>query len=528
MASTAQQNNTNPKETTKISAVNYAKRFTASLKRHIWLLAAFFIPLTIRSIPEMISWPYPLGYDTINMFTQIESGQFLLSGPLFFLRSQLFYTFETLVYWAIGDFSTVIKIFGPLLMASVAVMMFLYAKRGLGWRAPKAFLVSFLLAIYFVSLRNSWDLYAQSFGLIFLFATLTVLKTFNSPRRYIFASVFMLLTVFSHQLVSVILFFILIFEALRLLHRKSYRDFLFTFFSSSLAGAFFLFRTYSMSYGSIVIPSNAAVEPPFTFALTLMGLLLYGYGLLLPLAVVGLFKLKDWFLRFWVIWCFSAMLLLVAFPSLPLYYWPRWYYLLVYPLLFFAAEGLERLYRLWSQHKHKIKRLLPKTVAISYVALLLALSGFYMAATPENQLSFFSADNPYLVYFPSTMLQNMLSITDNPSLVNCFDWISNNSAIDAAVVMHYALYDLAEIYLPNRLIINVPNSRSIYNHLQNQTTLVDGMIDASSRAMNSGNSTVYTVWWISGKGWYDIPSLPSNFVQVYRSGELAVYVFHNT
>lgn len=310
------------------------------------------------------------------MVIPIKSGVFLLTDLSFFLRSQLFYTFETLAYWVIGDFPTVIKIFGPLLMASVAVMMFLYAKRGLGWSAPKAFLVSFLLAIYFVSLRNSWDLYAQSFGLIFLFATLTVLKTFNSPRRYIFASLFMLLTVFSHQLVSVILFFILFFEALRFLYRKSYRDFLFTLISLSLAGAFFLFRTYSMSYGSIVIPSNAAVEPPFTFASTLIGLLLYGYGLLFPFAVVGLFKLKDWFLRFWVVWCLSAMLLLVAFPSLPLYYWPRWYYLLVYPLLFFATEGLDRLYWLWSQQKNKIKRLLPKTVAISYVALLLALSGF--------------------------------------------------------------------------------------------------------------------------------------------------------
>lgn len=76
MASADQQNSNNPKETTKISAVNYAKGFTASLKRHIWLLAAFFIPLTIRSIPEIISWPYPLGYDTINMVIPIKSGVF--------------------------------------------------------------------------------------------------------------------------------------------------------------------------------------------------------------------------------------------------------------------------------------------------------------------------------------------------------------------------------------------------------------------------------------------------------------------
>jgi hypothetical protein len=91
--------------------------------------------------------------------------------------------------------------------------------------------------------------------------------------------------------------------------------------------------------------------------------------------------------------------------------------------------------------------------------------------------------------------------------------------------MHYALYDLAEIYVPNKIIINVRNSPSIYNHLQNQTTLVDDMINASSAALNAGNSTVYTVWWVSGRGWYDIPSLPPDYEEVYRSGELAVYVF---
>ena len=470
-------------------------KFRSTLTRNIWLLAAFFIPLAIRSVPEILSWPYPLGYDTINMFTQIESGRFLLSGPLLFVQSQLFYTFETLAYWAIGDFSVVVKIFGPFLMASVSVMMFLYAKRGLGWSGPKSFLVSFLLAIYFVSLRNSWDLYAQSFGLIFLFATLTILKSSNMSRRYIYAFVFMLLTVFSHQLVSVILFFILGLEALRFLSKKSFKDFLSTFLSLSLAGAFFLFRTYSPTSGSIIIPSNTAIEPPFAFASTLLGLLIYGYGLLLPFAIVGLIKLKDWFLRFWIIWCLGAMLLLITFPSLPLYYWPRWYYLLIYPLLFFAAEGLHRLYQFWSNHKHKTKRLLPKAIAVAYVVLLLSLSGFYMAAIPENQISFFSKDNPYLVYFPSSMLQNMLSIKDNPSIVNCFNWIKNNGSTDSVVVMHYALYDLAEIYVPNKIIINVRNSPSIYNHLQNQTTLVDDMINASSAALNAGNSTVYTVWW---------------------------------
>lgn len=176
MASTAQQNSTNPKETTKISAVNYAKRFTASLKRYLWLLAAFFIPLAIRSIPEIISWPYPLGLDTLRYIPVIESGR-ALSDLASFFYNQLFYSLGTLTYWITGDAVFVIKVLGPVLMGCVALMMYLYARRGLGWGNFKSFLVSLLVGIYFVSLRNSWDLYAQSLGLLFLFATLIILKS---------------------------------------------------------------------------------------------------------------------------------------------------------------------------------------------------------------------------------------------------------------------------------------------------------------------------------------------------------------
>lgn len=526
MASADQQNSTNLKETTKISAVNYVKEFTASLKRHIWLLAAFFIPLTIRSIPEIISWPYPLGLDTLRYIPAIEAGN-SLSSVLAFVKSQLFYSFGTLAYWLMGDGIVVIKVFGPLLMGLVATMMYLYARRGLSWSGPKSFLVSLLVAIYFVSLRNSWDLYAQSVGLIFLLATLIMLKSFNKTSYgFMFTSVFMLLTVLSHQLVSVILFFIVAFESMRFLVTKSYRSFIFLSLSLGLSVALFIFRTYSESTASVVIPSQGGTsEPAFAMASTFVGLMIYGYGLLLPFVTVGLFYLKDWLLRFWIVWCMSAMVLLIMFPSLPLYYWPRWYYFLVYPLLFFAVEGLSKLYHLCAYNQQKVKRSLPKIFAILYVTILLILGGFYVTAAPQTQISFFSSDNPFLVYIPSSLVQNTLPICENPSLVNCFEWLNNNTDQNSAVVMHYALFDLSNIYLHGPLVIYIANPASIYVHTQNQTALVNDMIDASVSALNAGNSTVYTVWWVNGKGWYEIPSLPPAFIEVYRSGQMAVYAF---
>ena len=499
------------------------------LRTHVWLLAAFFVPLAIRCIPEVLSWPYPIGLDTLRYIPALESGHALLSGPVVFVQSQLFYSVATLANWVIGNPVVVVKIFGPLLMGSVALMMYLYARRGLGWGGFKSFLAALLVAIYFVSLRNSWDLYAQSFALIFLFAALVVLKSHRSPRRYVYAFPFLILTVLSHQLVSVILFFVLGLEAIRFLVKKTPRDFVFSFVSLGLAGALFLFRTYSPKTGSVVIPTaNVASEPSVALAVNMAGLLVYCYILILPLVAIGLVRLKSWVLRFWVLWCFGVVVLLMVFPNLPLYYWNRWVYLLVYPLLFFAVEGLDRLWKFWSSHETKIKRLMPKALAVTYIALLLALSGFYLVASPENQFSFFSSDNHYLAFIPSSMLQNMLPIEDVPSLVACVNWINDNAVNGSVVVSHYAVYDLTRIYDHGEPMIPVREGSSMWAYLQNESALVQGMVEASREALAAGNSTVYTVWWVSGDGWYSIPSLPSNFRVVYEADRMAVYIFDST
>jgi hypothetical protein len=504
-------------------------KLTSWLKSHVWLLAAFFVPLAIRSIPEILSWPYPLGLDTLNMIGTIQSGSILLSGPWDYLHSQLFYTFETLTYWLTGNIAVVIKIFGPLLMGCVALMMYMYAKYGLGWSGFKSFLVSLFVGIYFVSLRNSWDLYAQSFALIFLLSTFVLLKAYHSKWRYPLVFTFMFLTVFSHQLVSVILFFVLGLEAIRLMVKDSKRESLYLIISLFLTCGFFLFRTYSPQSNAINIPpADVGSAPPLSFALFVGGLLLYCYVLILPLVAIGFRDLKDSLLKYWLVWCVVVPLLLAVFQNLPLYFWNRWVYLLVYPLLFFAVAGLDKLWHLKSGHKLNVQRLFPKVVAISYVVLLLSLSGFYLAEPPDSQISLFSTANPYLTFIPSSMLQNALPITDNPLLENCFNWINNNSPNDSAVVIHYALYNLASIYVRHRAVVSVDSNSPMWVFLNNETAVVDGLVGSARQALTSGNSSVYTVWWVNGEGWYKVSTLPSEFTQIYQYGRMAVYMYNST
>lgn len=505
---------------------SFPNKFLSALKKNVWALTAFFIPLAIRSIPEVLSWPYPLGLDTQRYIPIFESGQVLSSFYSFF-TSHLFYSLATLSYDIIPNGILIVKIFGPLLLAALSLMMYFYAKRGLGWSGFKSFLVALFVATYFVSLRNSWDLYNQTLGLIFLLAALVILKSYNSPRKYALAFIFMLLTVLSHELPSAILFFVLGFEAIHLLVNKKIKDFAYLITSVSLVGFLFFSTHFWSGSGSSILPvMSVASEPSTSLALYMAGLMVYCYVLILPLVIVGIFYLKDRILRYWALLCVGIPLILMVFPTAPLYYWNRWVYLLVYPLLFFAVHGLDKLWGFLNNNKNKLKRLLPKAFAVTYLVLLLSVSAFYLGSSPNNQISFFSADNPYLAFIPSSMLQNTLPISDNPSLMHCFQWINNNTPQNSAVVMHYALYDSAVIYVNNRALIAVLPPSSMWQHLQNQTTLADGMAETAKLELNNGHSAVYTVWWIIGKGWYDIPSLPSSFQEVYRSGNMAVYLYN--
>jgi hypothetical protein len=244
------------------------------------------------------------------------------------------------------------------------------------------------------------------------------------------------------------------------------------------------------------------------------------------LVFLGLKGLRDRVLIYWIFLCVGIVLVEMLFPNAPFYFWNRWVYLLVYPLLFFTVQGLEKLWRFAPEAKRKVNHLIPKIFAIAYCFSLLMLSGFYLTTSPENAFPYFSQYNPYLVEIPSSMLQNTVSINDNPSLVACFEWLNSNTSDSSVVVSHYALYNLAAIYMPSRSIVPVLQGSSFWGNVQNGSVLADKMLSTANETSAGGLVRVYTVWWISGDGWYGIRSLPSDFREVYSFGKMAVYLYN--
>jgi hypothetical protein len=492
----------------------------------LFAVLAFSIPACIRSIPQILAGPYPIGFDTIRYISDIQTGYVFSIGPIgFFKGTNLFYLLATLPYWLSHNAVLTMNVLGPIMLGLLSFMIYLYARKSLCWTGWKSLLVAVLVGVYFVSLRNSWDLYRQTLGIIFLLGALISLKYFSSPRRYYVSSVLMLFTVLSHELAAAILFFVIGIQALNCILKKSAREFMALLLCSILPLVIFLFQIYTPQDGSIHLPSVAvATSPSLGLSLYIGGLIIFCYALISPFIFLGAVKLGNTYLLSWILLCLGIPLLEMVDPNLPLYFWYRWILLLVYPLMFFFVEGLYQVWRYSSQNKSKVKKIFLKAFVIVYLISIFTLSGFYLTTTPDNPTPYLQL-SPYYSSIPSSMLQNSISIKDNPSIVDCFNWINLNITANSAVIEHYALYDLAIIYVHNHSIVSIGQQSSTWSNNQNTTTYLERMELTAEVELSSGHDAVYTVWWTEGKGWYGIPALSTNFKEVFHSGNLAVYSF---
>jgi hypothetical protein len=496
------------------------------MRKGKYFFASFIIPLIARSIPEILAGPYPLGLDTLRYIPLIQNGHVFTMGLGFLRSSNMFYLLAAFANWILNNTFLVIKVLGPILLALLSVMVYLYARRGLKWSSRRSLLVSLLVSTYFVSLRISWDLYRQTLGFVFLFAAITVLKSSTSPRRYYFASALMALTVLSHELAAVTLFFVVGLEAVYYLFRRRKKEFAFLSATLVLPLVLFLSKLYSPKTTLYLPLTQVAPEPSLTLVSDVFGLMLYSYALILPLAAVGLMRLKDPYMRLLLILCIGIPVITLFSPSAALPYWNRWIYLMVYPLVFFAAEGFATLWRTWARLKNTCKHWAPKVAALAYLGLLLTFSGFYLTSTPEHPFSYFSQYNPYLNQIPSSMLQTTVSVTDTSGLVDCLTWLNQTVSRDSVVVVHYALRDWVAIYLDGTTTIISSPVAVLGTSQQTEAAFAQNLVDSAKIASANGTVNVYTIWWIPGEGWYQIPSLPSVFVEAYHSGRMAVYIFN--
>jgi hypothetical protein len=406
-----------------------------------------------------------------------------------------------------------LKAFAPILLGLLSLSIYYYATKALTWSPKKSLLVALLSTLYFVTLRTSWDMFRIELGLIFLFIALIYLqKSRQTPKTSLFLLLTFTLIAFTHQLVTIIMFVVVIATLLSLTMKNRKTDALkialcllpaVCMFLGILYVNYFIYTAPLAGYSGNFSAGfeSLASYSHLNLVLDTLGFLALCYLPLVPLLIFGARFKSNLQLKAWIIWALIPPILAMLLPGnfflggvLPY----RWTLLLIFPLAFYAAEGFSRLKWRWYHIGYKLA-----------VGLMLAFLSLSFIVLPNSEAVSYYGNYP--TYIPKSMLQNTLQLSDCQDAVNALQWAKNNLPPTGYLLAHQAFYGWATLQIDiNQL---VPYYFGDPADAANQTQQAHPA------------SPLYVIWWTNGTGWYGQPTLPSSFQILYQSGNIAIYQY---
>ncbi len=135
-----------------------ALRFLQVMGQHKFAFAAFLVPLTIRIIPEILSGPYPVGWDIIAYYIpntiDMASGRMNVWGII--TSAPTLYAIAVPIYMLTRvNLVLIFKVLGPILYGFLGWSIFWFCQRRLHWSRSKALYAVLFISAYFVTMRIS-------------------------------------------------------------------------------------------------------------------------------------------------------------------------------------------------------------------------------------------------------------------------------------------------------------------------------------------------------------------------------------
>ena len=118
-----------------------------------WFLFCFFLGFFVRLVPEVLSYPYPIGFDTVYYAVRLEEGVIWYHWSRVFTETWLLYALLIPVYRVIGRNPFLfLKTFSSILYGLNSVGIYFFARKGLRWGVEKSFVASFIFSDVRVSI----------------------------------------------------------------------------------------------------------------------------------------------------------------------------------------------------------------------------------------------------------------------------------------------------------------------------------------------------------------------------------------
>jgi hypothetical protein len=487
------------------------------------LCLSFVFGFVIRFAPEILTSPYPIGFDPIWYAWRIKSGIVWYHWSQVF-STWLLYGILVPLYGATqASIFSLLKVVAAVLFGFNACGMCYFANKGLGWSTRKSLVASVFFTLQAASLFISANLYRNMLGLgILLFALPLIRDELRSKKQLLALALLSMLVVLGHEVASIILFATVFgFVVTRLLARRglvmmrrliavvpAFAFLVMSFFfmvSPPLyqmdANGLVLKEPNGNYQGALIFFSNylnvneaanqyAVYSDLVSQILSSFGLL---YILMLPLVLVGIFR--DVLLDSWAILAligsFGAVVLPVFAPSI----WSRWMLMLVFPFTFYAVNGIEKILQLCNHDVGPNVRLVKwgnlqkKAVTLAVMISILAGLVFAVQAMPA-QIS-------------------VVPLADFADTVKAVNWVDSQMDRNSVLLAHFAFNWWSSLYLDE-------------GHMR--ISFKDDADGALSLALQRGFSDIYLIWWKGELSCFTL-TVPSGFSPVFSSGRICVLKF---
>jgi hypothetical protein len=489
----------------------------------------------VRLIPEVLAYPYPIGYDSVYYVFRVQSGVIwghwssVFSSWLLYALTVPFFTVTHLNPFLI------VKLAGPILYGLSACGVYWFSSKGLKWDLQKSLIAATFFVFQLAAFRISWDLLRNMLGIAILLFALPFIIRLKSWKDFMWFAFLSVLVVFSHELASAVMFVLILGVLLKDLIVRNTTRLLKVLAAVSPSLVFFLVRIYLRlfpiqvggesnvisaiqpvgSLGGLFFLANYFVgsgSGSYSGYLDLFAQVLSVFILLfllcLPLVLVGFFR--DRVLDTWTLFVVGASFSCLVVPFFAFNWWDRWMFLLVFPFTFYAVNGLVKVFRSVKGIRPSVGWLRWMNVTRKKVVVLLfsmvLLTSLYIGVTLQNDnYGVFSVPtvSRYFSVAPTVPLRDVKGTMD------VMEWINENGEEGSCVLVYTAFLFWARLYL------NDNNNIVLYS------SDIDGALDV---AASHGFYPEFLVWWGENIGWYWF-TVPDSFESVFQSGRMAVFQY---
>jgi hypothetical protein len=408
------------------------------------IILVFAASVILRVVPELVAYPYPIGYDVVNYYIPVTAnfethwpmliGQF----PVYVLILHLVNVFTGLSAHTtvIATATAVFGLFGVALFCAARFLLKLGIKQ--------CIFVSVFSIFQMAVLRTAWDLHRDVFALAAMLLAFSLIGRKGTDWKAVALTfAFAALAASSDRMVGA-LFCITVIAWAAISRRKVVVTC--AIFSVSI---FSLMMVIGYSFSLEATTASTAISadktPIFYNPQNLLIYFVVVNGLLCVPAAIGFIRTKHGLiLKIPLMGSLVGSFSWLVFPELAQLVADRWIVLAGIFLSIFAGYGI----------LHLVKHLKPRhtVLAACSVLVLFAVIGLAYATMSYHE--------PFILYGlarynteefgPVTMQFNSLDVTDNGKMTSAIAWINENTAQDAVIVGEKHWRGFMEVYLQDQ------------------------------------------------------------------------------